>query len=380
MKKSIRLFSLLLAALFVSICFVSCGQAAQTEFFIGSTGPLTGDASVYGNSVNRGAQMAIDEINNNGGLNGVKFKFEMIDDKCTEEGAINGYTSLLEKGMQISIGSVTSGCAKAFGTRANADKVLFMTPSASADNVIGTGDYGFRVCFGDPQQGTISANELIKTYNKIGVIYDTSDAYPSGIYAAFKAEMERLGKAEGTDFVTKTFDADNKKDFNAQVSALQEAGCDVIYLPIYYTEAALIIKAAAAKGFEVPVFGNDGFDGLTSQITAADNIKVSIKYTTPFDVTSTETAVKAFVDAYKAKYNEDPTQFAADGYDAVMIIYNAMKAAGISDPKLSAEEISTKVKDILTNGTFTYTGLTGNNMSWEKSGSCNKEAKIVAIQ
>ncbi len=384
MKKTAKILSLVLASVMLVLCFASCGgtnyTAKNTEYFIGATGPLTGSASVYGISVQRGAQMAIDEINAAGGLNGVNFKFDMKDDKAEEVAATNGYTALFEAGMQISLGSVTSGSAKAFGERANADKVLYMTPSASADNVIGVGEYGFRVCFGDPQQGKISADELVKTYKKIAVIYDTSDTYSSGLFEAFEAEMKALGKVAGTDYVVKTFDQDNNKDFSTQVAAFQEAGCDILYLPFYYTEAALVIKAAAAKGFNVPVFGNDGLDGLESQITAADNITVSIKYTTPFDVKSTEEKVAAFVTAYETKYGEKPTQFAADGYDAVMILFNAMKEAGCNDVTASAADISTAVKNILTNGSFTYTGLTGNNMNWETSGSCNKEAKIVSIQ
>lgn len=386
MKKTVKLLSLVIASLILALCFASCGQknanyaSKNTEYFIGATGPLTGDVSVYGISVQRGAQMAIDDINKAGGLDGVKFKFDMKDDTHDAVKAQNGYTALYEAGMQLSIGSVTSGPAKAFGERANLDKVIYMTPSASADNVIGASEYGFRVCFGDPQQGKISADELIKDYKKIGVIYDTSDPYSTGLFEAFDAEMKACGKAAGTDYVVKTFDSDNNKDFSTQVGGLQEAACDVLYLPFYYTEAALVIKAAASKGFNVPVFGNDGLDGLEGQITAADNITASIKYTTPFDVNSNDAKVAAFVAAYEAKYNEKPTQFAADGYDAVMILFEAMKAAGIKDVTMSAADMSTAVKDVLTSGTFKFNGLTGDNMTWEKGGSCNKEAKIVSIQ
>ena len=384
MKRTLRLVSLILAVLMLSVCFASCGNtnyaAKNTEYFIGATGPLEGSTAVYGVSVQRGAQIAIDEINAAGGLNGVNFKFDMKNDDSGVEKAVSGYNALREAGMQLSLGSVTSKSAKAFGDLANEDQILFLTPSASADDVIGTGDYGFRVCFGDPQQGTISADTLTKDYKKIGVIYDTSDPYSAGIFEAFKAEMEKLGKKADTDYVVKTFDKDNNKDFSTQVGQLQDAQCDILYLPFYYTEAALVIKSAKSKGFEVPVFGNDGFDGINGQIKAEDNITVSVKYTTPFDVTSTEEKVAKFVKTYKEKYNEEPTQFAADGYDAVLILFAAMKEAGINDVTMSAADISNKVKAILTNGTFKYDGLTGDGMSWEKSGSCNKEAKIVDLK
>ena len=384
MKRTLRLVSLILAVLMLSVCFASCGNtnyaAKNTEYFIGGTGPLEGSTAVYGVSVQRGAQIAIDEINAQGGLNGVRFKFDMKNDDAGVEKAVSGYNALREAGMQLSLGSVTSKSAKAFGDLANEDQILFLTPSASADDVIGTGDYGFRVCFGDPQQGTISADTLAKEYKKLGVIYDTSDPYSAGIFDAFKAEMEKLGKKEGIDYVVKTFDKDNNKDFSTQVGQLQEANCDILYLPFYYTEAALVIKAAKSKGFEVPVFGNDGFDGINGQIKPEDNITVSVKYTTPFDVTSTEEKVAKFVKTYKEKYGEDPTQFAADGYDAVMILFAAMKEAGINDVTMSAADMSSKVKAILTNGTFKYDGLTGNGMSWDKNGSCNKDAKIVDVK
>ncbi|MCQ2428075.1 MAG: ABC transporter substrate-binding protein, partial [Clostridia bacterium] len=169
------------------------------------------------------------------------------------------------------------------------------------------------------------------------------------------------------------------KDFSTQVSNLSDAGCDVIYLPIYYTEAGLIAKAAAAKGYNVPIFGNDGLDGVSSQITAADNITAKITYLTPYDPASTDEKVVAFTAKYQEKYKEAPNQFAADGYDAVMILFNAMKVAGVNDVTMSAADMSAKVKDVLTSSSFSYSGLTGSGMTWDKTGSCAKEPVIVSV-
>ncbi|MCQ2428522.1 MAG: ABC transporter substrate-binding protein, partial [Clostridia bacterium] len=211
MKRFMRIISLTLAAILCAAALVSCGNksytSGNTEYFIGATGPLTGDASVYGIAVQRGAQIAIDEINAAGGLNGVKFKFDMKDDQAGEEAAVNGYTALYEAGMQLSIGSVTSGSCASFNEVAKEDKVVSITPSASAQKVIDISEYAFRVCFSDPQQGEISAQKLTAEFKKIGVIYDTSDTYSSGIYEAFVAEMTKLGKAKDTDYVVRTFDA-----------------------------------------------------------------------------------------------------------------------------------------------------------------------------
>lgn len=384
MKTMKKLLCVGMAAALCVTGLAACGggsgknyTANNTEYFIGATGPLTGDASAYGISVQRGAELAIDEINEEGGLNGTKFKFEIKDDAATADKAATGYTALYEDGMQISIGSVTSGSCASFASSAVNDNVLLLTPSASAANVIATGDNAFRVCFGDPQQGTIAANTLTEKYKKIGVIYDTSDTYSSGIFDAFEAELKDLGKEKDTDYVVYTFDKDSNKDFSTQVGALKSADCDVIFLPIYYTEAGLIAKAAAKNDYNVDIFGCDGLDGVVDQID--DSVKATIQYITPFDINSTDPEVAAFVEAFKAKYNDSPDQFAADGYDAVMILYNAMKAADVNDVTISASDLCDIVKDVLTSGNFTYSGITGKNMTWTTEGSCNKDANIVTI-
>lgn len=208
MKKTV---SSILLVMMVAVCFTGCGSksggdagytAKNTEFVIGATGPLTGDASSYGISVQKGAQLAIEQINADGGLNGIKFKLDMKDDKATAADAAIGYDTLYESGMQVSLGSVTSASCDSFASKAVEDNVFVMTPSASAANVIKDRDNAFRICFGDPDQGTLAAEELTKNYKKIGAIYDTSDAYSAGIYKAFKDEMKKLK----VDFDTQTFD------------------------------------------------------------------------------------------------------------------------------------------------------------------------------
>ena len=302
----------------------------------------------------------------------------MKNDEATAEKATTHFASLFEAGMQVSIGSVTSGSCKAFAEAAKEENVLFMTPSASAADVIAVGDHGFRVCFGDPQQGEIAAEELSKTYSKIGVIYDTSDTYSSGLYEAFVAKMGALNKVKDTDYVVTSFNKENNKDFSTQVSTLKAAGCDVLFLPFYYTEAGLVAKKAAAEGYNVPIFGCDGLDGIADQLDSS--VTAQISYITPFDVNSEDAAIKSFVDAYKAKYNALPDQFAADGYDAVMILYEAMKAANVNNVTISASELTELLKPILTGGTFKYSGVTGVNMTWTAEGSCVKEANIVVLE
>lgn len=365
-------------ALALAVCGLTACSAQKddgytsenTEYVIGATGPLTGDASSYGISVQQGAQLAIEEINAAGGLNGVNFRLDMRDDKADAGEAQRAYLSLYEAGMQVSLGSVTSASCEAFGTKAAEDGLFFITPSASAASVIETGDTAFRVCFGDPDQGTLAAEELTSKYKKIGAIYDTSDPYSSGIYDAFKAKMAELN----VSYIEQSFDKENKRDFSTQVAALKD--CDVIFLPIYYTEAGLIAKTCAAKGCDAVLFGCDGLDGVATQIDAS--VKNKVKYITPFDVNSTDAQVSKFVSAYKAKYNTLPDQFAADGYDAVYVIYNAMKKAGVNDVKIDAASLGEIMVETVTASDFSYQGVTG-KMTWDASGACNKVPVIVEL-
>ena len=371
MKKFIKLSSMIIAIAMAITCFAGCGgKDGEAAYFIGGTGPLTGDASSYGISVNQGAQLALEEINAAGGLNGVPFKYEMKDDKATAEDAATGYDALMDAGMQISIGSVTSGSCKSFASKAQEDNLFFITPSASEAAILEGRDNAFRICFGDPDTGTLAAQEITKSFKKVGAIYDSSDSYSTGIYDAFAAEMKKLN----TQFTTQTFDAENKKDFSTQVETLKD--CDVIFLPIYYTEAGLIAKACVAKGVDAVLYGCDGLDGVAGQID--DTVTNKIKYITPFDVNSKDENVSKFVEAYKTKYNTVPDQFAADGYDAVYVIYEAMKAAGVDDVNIEASELCELVKKTITSDSFTYKGATG-EMTWDESGACTKVPQIVEL-
>lgn len=387
MKKTKLLATVLAVVMaFAMLALTACGEKkpepapegsgsaapAGGTIVIGASGPLTGDASSYGISVQKGAQLAVDEINANGGnCFGMKFAFNMKDDKATAADASTAFGQLMDEGMQVSLGAVTSGSCEAFGAQAAAAKVFFITPSASAASVIETSDYAFRVCFGDPDQGVLAAEELTSKYTKIGCIYDTSDTYSSGIYDAFDAKMKELG----VDYTTRTFDADNKKDFSAQVEALKD--CEVIFCPFYYTEASLVARACAAKEFDnIELFGCDGFDGLAPILE--ENVKNPIRYITPFDVDSTDEFTAKFVKNYTDKYGVAPDQFAADGYDAVYILKNALERAGVQDDSVKASDIADDLVAVLTDPSFGYTGVTG-MMTWDASGACTKVPVIVVL-
>ncbi len=375
--KFLKNLALVLAAVLCLAALVSCGGPADnsgytannTEFFIGGTGPLTGGASSYGISVQQGATLAVEEINANGGLDGINFKFDIKDDQAAADKASTAYDQLYEAGMQVSFGSVTSGSCEAFAAKAAADNLFFITPSASADICIAEPN-AFRVCFGDPDQGILAADELVANFENIGAIYDKSDNYSSGIYEAFAQRMGELG----VEFKTQTFDAENKVDFSTQIEALKD--CDVIFLPFYYTEAGLVAKAAVAKGCEAVLFGCDGLDGIAGQID--ETVTNTIKYITPFDVNSTDEKVASFVGAYTEKYGVAPDQFAADGYDVVYVIYEAMKKAGVKDVTITPDELCDILVATVTAEDFEFAGVTG-QMTWDESGAATKAPIIIEL-
>lgn len=345
----------------------SCNSSGfkNNTFKIGATGPLTGDAASYGISVQNGASLAVKHLNEG---DGNKFSFVIKDDKADPEEASANYDVLADAGMQLSLGGVTSGAGEAFAKKANADKLFAMTPSGSADNVIDGLKYSFRLCFGDPDQGALAAQQ-IKTngYTNVGAIYDTSDSYSSGIYEAFQAEMAALG----ITYTETSFDAENKSDFTTQAEALKN--CDVVFMPFYYNEAALFIDAAVKKGSTAVFFGCDGFDGIAEYVT---NVTNKIMYITPFDVNATDDATVAFVTAYEAEYGAKPDQFAADAYDVVMTLAAAMEKAGVTDTSISASELGDILFNTITSSDFSYDGLTG-KMTWSADGKCSKEPNIV---
>ena len=380
MKKSVaKIFASVVAAAMSVTMMASCGKTEvenpaknNTGFFIGATGPLTGTAASYGISVNKGAKLAIKEINEAGGLNAVKFKFEMLDDGATSAQASTGYDTLYSKGMQASIGSVTTDSCLAFGARAEADNMFFITPSASASKVIKPSN-GYRICFSDPDQGDLAANNFTdKKYTKIGVVYQSDDTYSSGVYTQFATHFT------SAVLTTQSFTSSNKTNFSMQVTALKAAGVEAIFLPMYYQEAYLIIQEASKQGLTAKYLGSDGLDGLATYAKDNAALVAGVEYITPFDVTSTDSVVSKFVTDFKAEYNSAPDQFAADGYDAVMVVIKAMKAADCKDATISASNLCNVITGVLQNGSFSYKGATG-TMTWNAGGAPQKAATIVTI-
>lgn len=349
--------------------------AASGEVFkIGGIGPVTGAAAVYGLAVKNGAQIAVDEINADGGINGYQIDFQFQDDEHDAEKSVNAYNTLKDWGMQMLMGTVTSAPCVAVADKTMADNMFQITPSGSSVECAQNPNV-FRVCFSDPDQGAASAIYIAenKLADKIAVIYDSSDVYSSGIYEKFASEAAN----HGLDIVAaEAFTADSNKDFSTQLQKAKDAGADLVFLPIYYTEASLILNQANTMGYAPKFFGCDGMDGILQVDNFDTKLAEGLMLLTPFAADADDELTQKFVTAYKEKYGETPIQFAADAYDAIYAIKAAAEEAGIT-PETSASDTCDKMKEAMLK--ITVNGLTGENMTWTEDGEPHKAPKAVKV-
>lgn len=367
----------------------SAGSSSSdaSTFKLGNIGPLTGANAIYGNATKNGAQLAVDEINAAGGS--IQLEHNCQDDEHDPEKSVNAYNNLKDWGLQVLVGPTTTNPCVAVSAETNSDNVFELTPSASSNDVIGgqadadgnvttaRKDNVFQMCFTDPNQGTASAQYLAKKQlgTKIAVIYDNSDAYSTGIFKKFEAEAAN----QGLQIVsTTTFTADNATDFSVQLNDAKNNGADLVFLPIYYTPAALILTQANGMGYEPDFFGCDGMDGILTVEGFDTKLAEGLMLLTPFVATATDEKTSAFTKAYKDAYGDEPIQFAADAYDCVYVVKELLEKTGCT-PDMSASDICDKLKAAIVDG-YTYSGLTGENMSWKDTGEVSKEPKGMVIK
>lgn len=388
MKKLNKFFSVVLAAVMVMSLLAGCSNDNKTAadannstnadgntFMIGGSGPITGDYAAYGKAVQNAMQIAVDEVNAAGGVNGYTLAMSFEDDEADAEKAVNAYNALKDWGMQIMIGAVTSGSSIAASEKTKKDNMFQLTPSGSAVECVQYPN-AFRVCFSDPNQGLasaqyIGANALAQ---KVAVIYDSSSIYSSGIYSTFAQEAAN----QNFEIVAaEAFTADNATDFSVQLQKAKDAGADMVFLPIYYTEASLILSQADRMGYEPAFFGCDGLDGILSVENFELSLAEDVMLLTPFAADAQDDLTVSFVNTYKEKYGEVPNQFAADAYDAVYAIKAAIEKSGVT-PDMSISDICEGLKGVMTQ--ISINGLTGENMSWTEAGEPNKAPKAVVIK
>ncbi len=342
---------------------------------IGGLGPLTGSAAVYGIATKQGAEVAVAEINAKGGL---QFELDFQDDEGDAEKGVNAYNNLKGNGAQIIYGCTTTTPCVAVAAETFNDRYFQLTPSASSTDVTAGRDNVFQVCFTDPNQGATAA-QVIKDKGlgtKIAVIYNNGDAYSTGIYNAFQAKADEIG-LEVVE--AQTFPDDTNTDFNVQLSAAQSAGADLVFMPIYYTPASLILNQAKTMGYEPTFFGCDGMDGILDLEGFDTSLAEGLMLMTPFNAWGEDERTVNFVSAYQEAYSSLPNQFAADGYDCMYAIYEACQKAGIT-ADMSASEICEALIATFTSGDFSVDGLTGSGMTWSTAGEVSKAPVVVKVE
>ncbi len=352
----------------------SGASADGAVFKIGGIGPVTGAAAVYGQAVKNAAQLAVDEINAAGGINGTAIEFNFQDDEHDAEKAVNAYNTLKDWDMQVLLGTVTSTPCTAVVEKTHEDNMFHLTPSGSAVESIQY-DNAFRVCFSDPNQGTASAQYIGENglATKVAVIYNSSDVYSSGIYQTFAAEAGN----QGLEIVSaEAFTADSNTDFSVQLQKAKDAGAELVFLPIYYTEASIILGQADKMGYKPQFFGCDGLDGLLAVEDFDTSLAEGVMLLTPFAADAEDEMTQNFVKAYQDAFGDIPNQFAADAYDGIYAIKAAIEKAGVT-PDMSASDICDALKVSMTE--ISIDGLTGLGMTWGADGEPNKEPKAVKI-
>ena len=383
MKKFI---SVMLVAAMAVTALTGCGSNSGSsskkdadKYYIGGIEPTTGATAIYGTAVKNGAQIAVDEINAAGGINGKQIEYRFEDDQNDAEKAVNAYNTLKDWGMQMLVGTTTTAPCIAVAGKTASDNVFQITPSASSPDVLSSGNGNvFQVCFTDPNQGVASAQYIAenKLATKIGIIYDSSDVYSSGIEEKFEAEA----KTQGLNIVSKAaFTADSKTDFGTQLQKAKDAGADLLFLPIYYQEASIILKQADTMGYKPKFFGVDGMDGILTVENFDTKLAEDVMLLTPFAADAKDKTVQNFVKTYKEKYEDTPNQFAADSYDAVYALKAAIEESKATTD-MSASDMCDALKGAMTK--IKMQGLTGgkDGLTWNESGEVTKSPKAVIIK
>jgi len=407
MKKTL---ALLLAVAMILVCLSACGSTGDTAtktdaapaatestsssdssaaseggltgtLKLGAIGPLTGAAALYGNAAANAEAIAVEEIN----ALGTSFQIELSsqDDEHDAEKSVNAYNNLKDWGAQAIVGCVTTTPCVAVSAEANSDRMFMLTPSASAASVPQDKDNMFQLCFSDPNQGSASAQYIFdnKLATKVAIIYNNSDAYSTGIYNTFAAKAAELGLEVVS---TTTFTDDTANDFSVQLADAKNNGADLLFLPIYYTPASLIMNQAAGMGYDVAMFGVDGMDGILSLEGFDKSLAEGVMLLTPFSADAADERTQSFVAKYQEKHGDVPSQFAADGYDCVYVIYDALsfyadKNGGLDVTDMSYADLCEILISVMTDADFSSDGLTGAGMTWTADGFVNKDPKAIVI-
>ena len=363
----------LVAMILVLAMALSMASIAMAEdaVKIGLIGPMTGAAASYGTSVKQGVELAVEEVN---ALGGTQIELNVMDDEHDAEKSVNAYNNLWDWGCQMIIGSVTTTPCVAVGAVAYEERMFMLTPSASSTDVIANKDNVYQLCFTDPAQGSASAQYISEheLASKVAVIYNNADAYSTGIYQTFEAKAGELG----LEIVSVSTFTDDTTDFSVQVTSAKDAGAELVFLPIYYTPASMILQQANSMEYDPIFFGVDGMDGILNIEGFDTSLAEGVMLLTPFSADATDDLTVNFVTKYQEKFGATPDQFAADGYDCVYALYNAIQNAGITaetSTEDACEMLIAAMQDL------EITGVTG-TMTWQATGEVTKTPTAVRIE
>lgn len=355
------------------------GSSGGEAFKIGGIGPTTGAAAIYGSDVRDAMQIAVDEINADGGINGYQIEYKFEDDEHNAEKAVNAYNTLKDWGMQMLIGTVTSAPCIAVSEKTKEDNMFQLTPSGTAVNCVQY-DNAFRLCFSDPNQGSASAdyiagNDSLKG-SKIAIIYDSSIEYSTGIHDSFVARASELS----LDVVSDTsFTTDSNTDFTVQLQSSKDAGADLLFLPIYYQEASLILQQADSMGYAPVFFGVDGMDGILGVENFDTSLAEGVYLLTPFSATAQDELTVNFVKKFKEMTGHIPNQFGADAYDAVYAVKAVCEAQNVA-PSQSVSDICEAMKKGMTEIELGNVLTSPTSITWTAEGEPNKDPRAVIIK
>ena len=357
----------------------SGGGSGAVTVKVGGIGPITGDQAQYGTATAWGAEIAVEEIN---ALNGpIRLDYDFQDDTGVADTAVAAYNQLKDWAKDAPLviyGCTTTAPCVAVASETFADRYFQLTPSASSPDVTAGKDNAFQMCFTDPGQGVAAAEYLQNAGlgTKIGVIYNNGDAYSTGIANAFIAKAKEVGLEV---VATQTFPDDKTTDYTVQLNACKNDGADLIFLPIYYTPASLILAQAKQMGYTPTFFGADGMDGMLDMEGFDKSLAEGLLLMTPFNAAGTDERTKSFVEKYQAAHNILPNQFAADGYDCMYAIYEACcEIDGIAN--MNSSELCDALIAMFTGGSFSVDGLTGTSMKWLESGEVSKAPVVVKVE
>ena len=373
MKKK-NMLSLMLAGC-LALSLTACGGQSESgagdadssapsgdgTITLGMIGPLTGSVAVYGTHIENGVKLAIEEINAAGGVTlsdgAHQLAVETKDDQGDATECVNAMNALISDGIQLVVGSATSGCTSAITSIANSEGVVMITPSGTADSLTTAMDYVFRTCFRDSFQGQLAAQYATdKGYTKVGIVYCSADTYSSGLRDAFVSACAD----KGIDIVAEESVATmTEVDYTNQFNQMVAAGAELVFTPFYYdVMGPYLIPQARSVGFDGILLGGDGVDNTETTIpdgadlSAYNNVMFINHYST--ELATSDVSAK-FVESYEAKYGESPNNFDALAYDAVYVLKDAMESCGAADAASvqAALADTSKVYDVST-GSFSF--------------------------